>query len=139
VLQGGRVTYTDNFIKPNYTANLVAITGTIGAFGTHSTTPAPVDVAAKLAANGPVSIKGQVNPLIKKPSLDLTASAHDVELTNLTPYSSKYAGYPITKGKLNVDLHSPRTITCSSTSSRSAITSTTRARRSFRCGWRCRC
>ena len=42
------MTYTDNFIKPNFTANLVAITGTIGAFGTHSTTPAPVDVAAKL-------------------------------------------------------------------------------------------
>ncbi|MDR5784225.1 DUF748 domain-containing protein [Caballeronia sp. LZ065] len=105
VLQNGRVTYTDNFIKPNYTANLVAINGTIGAFGTHSTTPAPVDVMAKLAANGPVSIKGQVNPLIDKPALDLTASAHDVELTNLTPYSSKYAGYPITKGKLNVDLH----------------------------------
>ncbi|SAK89355.1 AsmA family protein [Caballeronia temeraria] len=105
VLQDGRVTYTDNFIKPNYTANLVAINGTIGAFGTHSTTPAPVDVSAKLAANGPVSIKGQVNPLIDKPALDLTASAHGVELTNLTPYSSKYAGYPITKGKLNVDLH----------------------------------
>jgi hypothetical protein len=35
----------------------------------------------------------------------LTASAHDIELTNLTPYSAKYAGYPITKGKLNVDLH----------------------------------
>jgi len=105
VLQDGRVTYTDNFIKPNYTANLVAINGTIGAFGTHSTTPAPVDVSAKLAANGPVSIKGQVNPLIEKPALDLTASAHGVELTNLTPYSTKYAGYPITKGKLNVDLH----------------------------------
>lgn len=105
VLQDGRVTYTDNFIKPNYTANLVAINGTIGAFGTHSTTPAPVDVSAKLAANGPVSIKGQINPLIDKPALDLTASAHGVELTNLTPYSSKYAGYPITKGKLNVDLH----------------------------------
>jgi uncharacterized protein involved in outer membrane biogenesis len=105
VLQNGRVTYTDNFIKPNFTANLVAITGTIGAFGTHSTTPAPVDVAAKLSANGPVSIKGVVNPLIAKPSLDLTASAHDVELPNISPYSSKYAGYPITKGKLNVDLH----------------------------------
>ncbi|BAN26015.1 DUF748 domain-containing protein [Caballeronia insecticola] len=105
VLQNGRVTYTDNFIKPNYTANLIAINGTIGAFGTRSTTPAPVDVSAKLAANGPVSIKGTVNPLIDKPALDLTASAHGVELTNLTPYSTKYAGYPITKGKLNVDLH----------------------------------
>ncbi|SAL69437.1 AsmA family protein [Caballeronia udeis] len=105
VLQNGRVTYTDNFIKPNFTANLVSITGTIGAFGTHSTMPAPVDVAAKLSANGPVSIKGVVNPLIAKPALDLTASAHDVELPNISPYSTKYAGYPITKGKLNVDLH----------------------------------
>jgi hypothetical protein len=105
VLQNGRVNYTDNFIKPNYTANLVAINGTIGAFGTESTTPAPVDVTAQLAANGPISIKGSVNPLIAKPALDLTATAHDIELTNLTPYSAKYAGYPITKGKLNVDLH----------------------------------
>ncbi|MFT4064780.1 DUF748 domain-containing protein [Paraburkholderia sp.] len=105
VLQQGRVTYTDNFIKPNYTANLVDIKGTVGAFGTESTTPAPVDVAAKLAANGPLTIRGTVNPLIAKPALDLTATAHDIELTNLTPYSAKYAGYPITKGKLNVDLH----------------------------------
>ncbi|WP_010097436.1 DUF748 domain-containing protein, partial [Burkholderia ubonensis] len=105
VLQNGRVNYTDNFIKPNYTANLVAIKGTIGAFGTDSTTSAPVDVAANLAGNGPISIKGTVNPLIAKPALDLTATAHDIELTNLTPYSAKYAGYPITKGKLNVDLH----------------------------------
>ncbi|OXI43729.1 DUF748 domain-containing protein [Burkholderia aenigmatica] len=105
LLQNGRVTYTDNFIKPNYTANLVAIKGTVGAFGTDSTTSAPVDVAANLAGNGPISIKGSVNPLIEKPALDLTATAHDIELTNLTPYSAKYAGYPITKGKLNVDLH----------------------------------
>ncbi|CAD6529787.1 hypothetical protein LMG27952_02351 [Paraburkholderia hiiakae] len=105
VLQDGRVNYADNFIKPNYTADLVQIHGTVGAFGTESTTPAPVDVSAKLKANGPLSIKGTVNPLIEKPSLDLTASAHDIELTNLTPYSAKYAGYPITKGKLNVDLH----------------------------------
>jgi hypothetical protein len=105
VLQNGRVTYTDNFIKPNYTANLIAIQGTVGAFGTDSKQSAPVDVSAKLAANGPITIRGSVNPLIPKPALDLTATAHGIELTNLTPYSAKYAGYPITKGKLNVDLH----------------------------------
>jgi hypothetical protein len=105
VLQRGHVNYTDNFIKPNYSANLVDINGTIGAFGTHSTTPAPVDIGAKLEANGPLSIRGTVNPLATPPSLDLTATAHGIELTNLTPYSAKYAGYPITKGKLNVDLH----------------------------------
>lgn len=104
-LQDGRVTYADQFIKPNYTANLASITGTIGAFGTESTTPAPVDIRARLTANGPIVIKGDINPLIEKPALDLKAEAKDIELTKLTPYAAKYAGYPITKGKLNVDLH----------------------------------
>ena len=105
IFKNGRVTYTDNFVKPNFTANLVKIVGRVGAFGTQSTQPAPVDVKANLAGSGPVSIAGNVNPLVEKPSLDVTATAHGVELTNLTPYSAKYAGYPITKGKLNVDLH----------------------------------
>lgn len=105
VLQQGHVNYTDDFVKPNYTADLVDITGTIGTFGTEVTTPAPVDISASLANNGPVAIRGTANPLATKPTLDLTASAHDIELKNLTPYSLKYAGYPITKGSLNVDLH----------------------------------
>ena len=104
-LQDGQVTYTDNFISPNYTAELAAIDGTIGAFGTDTTAPAPIDVGARLTANGPISIKGTLNPLVAEPSLDLTAVAKDIELTNLTAYSTKYTGYPITKGKLNVDLH----------------------------------
>jgi hypothetical protein len=105
VLQQGHVNYTDDFVRPNYKADLEDITGTIGAIGTDVTTPAPVDISASLADNGPIAIRGTANPLASKPSLDLTASAHDVELKNLTPYSLKYAGYPITKGSLNVDLH----------------------------------
>ena len=104
-MQQGHVNYTDDFVKPNYKADLEDITGTIGAFGTDITTPAPVDISASLADNGPIAIRGTANPLASKPTLDLTASAHDVELKNLTPYSLKYAGYPIVKGSLNVDLH----------------------------------
>ncbi|TAM52247.1 MAG: DUF748 domain-containing protein [Paraburkholderia sp.] len=105
VLQQGHVNYTDDFVKPNYTANLVDIAGTIGTFGTDVATPAPVDISASLADNGPIAIRGTANPLAPKPMLDLSASAHDIGLKNLTPYSLKYAGYPITRGSLNVDLH----------------------------------
>jgi hypothetical protein len=105
VLQEGHVNYTDDFVKPNYKADLEDITGTIGTFGTDVAAPAPVDISASLADNGPIAIRGTANPLAPKPSLDLSASAHDVELKNLTPYSLKYAGYPITKGRLDVDLH----------------------------------
>jgi hypothetical protein len=105
LLHQGKVDYTDNFIKPNFSAHLVSIEGDIGAFGTDSTTPAPIAVQAQLNDNGPVSISGTANPLIKPPFLDLTATTRDVELTNFSAYSIKYAGYPIVKGKLNVDLH----------------------------------
>lgn len=105
LLHQGKVDYTDNFIKPNFSAHLVSIEGDIGAIGTDTTTPAPIAVQAQLDGNGPVSISGTANPLLKPPFLDLTATSRGVELTNFSAYSIKYAGYPIVKGKLNVDLH----------------------------------
>ncbi|BDC45049.1 hypothetical protein PTKU15_83460 [Paraburkholderia terrae] len=90
--------------RPNYSANLVDNTGTIGPFGTAAREPASVDISENLACNGPISIRGTVNPLADKPSLDVSASAHYVELRNLTPYSLKYAGYPITSGTLNASM-----------------------------------
>ena len=38
-------------------------------------------------------------------SLDLAGKARDIELPPLTPYSVKYAGYGIEKGKLAFDVH----------------------------------
>ena len=105
LLHQGKIDYSDNFIKPNFSAHLVNIEGDIGAFGTASTQPARVAVQATLNENGPVSINGTINPLVKPPFLDMTATTRDVDLTNFTSYSLKYAGYPIVKGKLNVDLH----------------------------------
>ena len=104
-LDAGQVNFTDNFIKPNYSATLNQINGKVGAFGTKSTKPALVELQAKLNSSDRVAISGSVNPLTPIPFVDLTASAHDVVLTNFTPYSANYTGYPIIAGKLTVDLH----------------------------------
>ncbi|WP_439891769.1 DUF748 domain-containing protein [Ralstonia sp. 25C] len=105
-LQDGNIRFTDNFVKPNYTANLTAIGGNVGTISTAANQP-PADVTLRGSVDGtaPVDIHGKVNPLAPTAFVDLTAKADGVELTNLTPYSAKYAGYPITKGKLTMDLH----------------------------------
>ncbi|WP_296224462.1 DUF748 domain-containing protein [Ralstonia sp. UBA689] len=105
-LQDGNIRFTDNFVKPNYTANLTAIGGSVGTISTAANQP-PADVTLRGSVDGtaPVDIHGKVNPLTPTAFVDLTAKADGVELTNLTPYSTKYAGYPITKGKLTMDLH----------------------------------
>ncbi len=104
-LHGGQVNYTDNFIKPNYSANLTQMNGKVGTFGTGTTTPADVELDGKLNDNGPLTISGSINPLTPLASVDIKAKAENVELTDLSAYSTKYTGYPITKGTLMVDVH----------------------------------
>jgi hypothetical protein len=105
-LTKGRLNYTDNFIKPNYTADVMDLTGKIGAFGTAGgAAPAALTLEGQLDGNAPVNIDGTINPLAPVAFLDITAKAEGIQLTNLSPYSGHYAGYPITRGRLNVDVH----------------------------------
>ncbi|WP_153023012.1 DUF748 domain-containing protein, partial [Rhodanobacter thiooxydans] len=105
-LVNGQLNYTDNFIKPNYTANLTKLTGRIGAFGTTpGDPPAALSVQAALDDSSPVDIDGSINPLQPVAFLDIKGKANEVELTRLAAYSTKYTGYPITAGKLSADVH----------------------------------
>jgi hypothetical protein len=104
-LEGGHVFYTDDFIKPNYSADLTQITGSIGAFGTSTQQPADVELQGQVNGNAPLNISGSINPLTPLASVDIKAKAQGIELTQLSAYSTKYTGYPITKGSLNVDVH----------------------------------
>ncbi len=104
-LKGGKVDYTDNFIKPNYTANLSDMEGKVGAFGTKSSSPAPVSLDGKINGSSPINIDGSINPLAPTAYVDIKAKADAIELTGLTPYTTKYTGYPIVKGTLTVDVH----------------------------------
>jgi hypothetical protein len=53
----------------------------------------------------PALIRGQINPLSEEAFTDITMSFHGIELTTFNPYSNRFAGYKIDRGKLNVDLH----------------------------------
>ena len=104
-LKGGKVDYTDNFIKPNYTANLTDMEGSVGAFGTKSTSPADVSLDGQINGSAPININGSINPLAPTAFVDIKAKANGIELTGLSPYTTKYTGYPIVKGTLTVDVH----------------------------------
>ncbi len=104
-LQGGKVKYADNFIEPNFSADLEAIGGRVGSFGTQTESPAELSLEAELNGSAPFDISGSVNPLAPFAFIDLTAKANGVELTSFTPYSAKYTGYPIVKGTLTFNLH----------------------------------
>lgn len=103
-LKRGRINFTDHFIKPNYSANLSQITGRISGLSSNRRTTASVDLRGKLQNTADVDIKGKVNPLSGNLFLDLTASARNIDLPPVTAYSERYAGYPILKGQLSMNV-----------------------------------
>lgn len=105
ILARAHLNYSDNFIKPNYTANITQLNGKIGAFGTADGPPADLNLQGQLDDNAPVGITGMINPLAPVAFLDVTGKADGVELTHLSPYSGKYTGYPITKGRHTMNVH----------------------------------
>jgi hypothetical protein len=102
-LQGGRVRFTDNFIKPNYTANLLELAGSVTGLSSAADTTAAVDIHGEVNS-APLLIAGQVNPIKGDLFVDLKASVHGMELAPLSPYSGKYVGYGIERGKLSFDV-----------------------------------
>jgi hypothetical protein len=103
-LVNGRVDYTDHFVRPNYSAALTELNGSLGAFGSGSRDMAPLQLHGRAAGTAILDITGQVNPVARPLALDIEAKATDLELAPLSPYAGKYAGYAIERGKLSMDV-----------------------------------
>lgn len=101
-LDAGEINFTDNFVRPNYTTNITGLSGAVSAVASDNPRPADVSLKGSLEGNGDLSVTGTINPLAKPLFLDLVAAATSIELTRLTPYAAKYAGYNIEKGKLSM-------------------------------------
>lgn len=101
-LQGGNVNFSDFFIKPNYSANLTGFQGAISELKPE--TPGDIEIHAKLDNAAPVDIIGKINPLAKDLYLDIKVDATDIDLSPMSPYSGRYVGYGIERGKLTFNV-----------------------------------
>ncbi len=101
-LAGGNVNFSDFFVRPNYSANLTSVAGTVSAMSPAE--PGKIDVTAKVDDAAPVEIHGELQPFARELSFRLAGGARDIELPPLSPYSAKYAGYGITRGKMSFEV-----------------------------------
>lgn len=102
-LQGGRVRFTDNFIRPNYSATLADFGGIVTKLSSDPASRAGVDLHGAVN-NAPLAIAGSINPLRGNLFLDIKANVRGMELAPLSAYSGRYVGYGIEKGKLSFEV-----------------------------------
>lgn len=103
-VQNGTVNFTDLFVQPNYSVNLSKLGGRIGGLSSAADSVADLEIRGRYANSAPVQILAKLNPLAAKAYLDLKADVTGVDLVGFSPYSGKYAGYAIEKGKLSLNV-----------------------------------
>ena len=99
-----RLNFTDLFIRPNYNADVQSLQGSVTGLSSEPESRAAVDLQGRWDATAPVLIAGKVNPLRGDLFVDIAAQAQEIDLTKLTAYSQRYAGYGITEGRLTLDV-----------------------------------
>lgn len=96
--------FADQTLRPPFATGIVGLEGTITGLSSDPDSRAEVELDGKVDRYAPVEIRGQVNYLSATSFTDVTAKFENIELPAFTPYSGKFMGYKIEKGKLTANL-----------------------------------
>lgn len=103
-IANGAANFADFWIQPNYAVNLQNMKGSILGLSSDPKSRAKVEFEGKVDRYAPANIEGDINLLSAALYTDLKVSFKGVEMTSVTPYSGRFAGYEIEKGKLSIDV-----------------------------------
>lgn len=98
------VDFADRSVAPPFNTGLHDIEGRIKGLASGRNVSADLDISARIDHQSPLKLTGSIHPW-QDFFTDITAELRDIELSPMTPYSVKFIGYPLTKGKLHLNLH----------------------------------
>jgi hypothetical protein len=102
-LHSSQASFADRSVQPNFSASIQSIEGTVLGLSSKPNARAKVDIHGAVGQFSPVAVSGEVK-LAAPLYTDLALSFRNMELSIFNPYSGKFAGYNITKGKLTTEL-----------------------------------
>jgi uncharacterized protein involved in outer membrane biogenesis len=100
-IDNGTISFADYSMDPNFEARIEALQGGIKNISTLPDGVATLDLNGQVIDHfSPVTITGTINPLGYDRATDIKMAFRNIELPIFNPYSGRYAGYAIAKGKL---------------------------------------
>jgi hypothetical protein len=103
-IDNGSTNFADFTTRPNFATGIGKLRGTISGLSSDQDTRARVELDGQVDTFSPVTIRGEVNPLAAETWLDMGMNFRNIEMASFTPYSGRFAGYQIRRGKLSADL-----------------------------------
>lgn len=103
-MRNGAMLFGDLTLRPQFATGIQSLNGDIKGFSTTPDARASISLNGRVDQYGRADITGSLSPMAGDQFTDIAIKFQNLELTTLTPYSAKFAGYRIDKGKLSMDL-----------------------------------
>jgi hypothetical protein len=104
-IEQGTLDFTDNNVQPNFSARVERVAGTMTGLSSDPASHAKVDLKGRVGEFSPVTITGEIQPFSFERYTDIGLRFENISLPIFNPYSGRFAGYSIARGKLTTDLH----------------------------------
>ena len=105
VLSNANVQFIDRSIQPHVNITLEQLSGTLSGLSSDNPQPADIHLQGTVDKTARAEITGKINPWSSKQPMDLTLSLKQMDLIPEDPYSGKYLGYRLVRGKLSAQLN----------------------------------
>ena len=103
-IEEGSLNFADFWIQPNYAVSIQQLNGSVVGLSSDETSRAQLDLEGKVDRYAPATIDGEMNLLSATLFTNIRLKFAGVDMTSVTPYSGRFAGYKIEKGKLSIDV-----------------------------------
>ena len=103
-LDNGILDFADLSLRPQFGTKIHELNGTIIGISSLPDARTQVELDGRVDEYGSSRIEGEINTFDPRQFTDISVLFRNVDMTDLTPYSGKFAGYKIDSGKLSLDL-----------------------------------
>lgn len=100
----GLLEFADLSLRPQFGARMHQLKGVITGLGTDANRSAQVKLDARVNKFGSAKIRGHVSVLQPERLTDIEMEFRNLDMTTLSPYAVRFAGYEIAAGRMSLDL-----------------------------------
>jgi uncharacterized protein involved in outer membrane biogenesis len=103
-VEGGRLNFADLSVQPQFAAEIRDLQGQLSGLSSAPAATARLALKGRIDEFSPVDISGSLQPFAYDRFTDIGLSFRNISLPIFNPYSGRFAGYSINKGKLDTTL-----------------------------------
>jgi len=104
LMENGKVSITDRSLQPSFRLSADSINAKIINIDSKAGDEADLFINGIIDGDAPFEAKGQVDPFGKDVAHDMEISLKNYNLIHVAPYSAKFLGYTLKRGKMTADI-----------------------------------